>query len=80
MGAELCPCQFDWQLGAFGDIVERDPSDVMLDRVWMGYLFTDADFDLHWLTGGEWREERYDLDVLFGFPVGGFDERREHLV
>lgn len=44
MGAELRPCQLYWQFGAFGNIVERDPDDVMLDRVGVGYLFANGDF------------------------------------
>ena len=74
VGAELCPCQFDWQLGAFSDIVERNPGDVMLDRVGVRDAGADRDFDLDGLAGLEWREERYNWHVLFGFPVGGFDE------
>ena len=45
VGAELSPCQLDRQLGAFGDIVERDPGDVMLDRVGVRDAGADADFD-----------------------------------
>lgn len=46
VGRELGARQLEWQLGAFGDIVERDPSDVMLDRVGVGYLLSNGDFHL----------------------------------
>lgn len=61
-------------------MVERDPGDMMLDRVGVRDLFSNADFNLYQFAGLEWREERYDRDMLFGFPVGGFDEGREHFV
>ena len=78
MGAELCSCQFNGKLRAFGNVVERDPSDVMLDRIGVWDLLADSYLYFQWLAGLEWREERYDWDVLFSFPVGGFDEGREH--
>lgn len=80
VGTKLCPCKFDWQLGTFGNIVECNPGNVMLNRVGVRDLLADGDFHLYRLAVVEWREEHYDWDMLFGFPVGGFDERREHLV
>lgn len=46
VGAELCPSKFNRQLGAFGDIVERDPGDMMLDRIGVRNLLADGDFYL----------------------------------
>ena len=45
VGAKLRPSQFNWQLGTFGDIVERDPDNVMLDRVGVRDLLADRNFD-----------------------------------
>ena len=46
VGGEFGAGEFDWQLRAFGDIVERYPGDVMLDRVGVGDAGADADFYL----------------------------------
>lgn len=46
VGGEFGTGEFDWQLGALGDIMERDPGDVMLDRVGVGYLLSNGDFHL----------------------------------
>lgn len=67
---ELHDGQFNWQLGVFGDIVERDSGDVMIDRVGVRDLFSNRDFDFERLAGLECREKRYDRHVLFSFSVG----------
>ena len=52
----------------------------------MRYLLTNGDFDLVDIAGnrghrtrdrGDWGDGNH-RDVLLGFPVGGFDEGREH--
>lgn len=80
VGSKFGTRQLNWQLRAFGNIVERNPGDVMLDRVGVRDAGADANFNLYRFAGLECREKRYDWDVLFGFPVGGFDERGEHFV
>lgn len=45
VGAKLRPCQFNRQQGTLGDIVERNPGDVMLDLVGVGDLLADRNFD-----------------------------------
>lgn len=86
VGTELRPSKFDWQLGTIGNVVERNPGDVMLDCVGVGDLFADSNLYFVEIAGsrghrtryrGEWGDGNH-RDMLFGFPVGGFDERREH--
>lgn len=87
MGGKLGAGEFDWQLGTDGNIVDRDPGDVMLDRVGMGYAGADSNLYFVEIAGsrghrtrdrGDWGDGNH-RDVLFGFPVGALYQIAYHM-
>ena len=73
MRGELRAGKFNWQLATLGHIVEGDPSDVVLDCVWMRDFLADGDFDVKRLARSELPSHGYDRDMFLCPPVGGFD-------
>ena len=88
VGTKLCPCKFDWQLGTFGNIVECNPGNVMLNRVGVRDLLADSNLYFVEIAGnrghrtrdrGVWGDGNH-RDMLLGFPVGALYQIAYHFI
>ena len=73
MRGEIGAAKLDGELAAFGQIIERNPGDVVLDGVRMRYLLADGDLNIKRRSGLDCPMHLDYGNMLFGFPVGGFD-------
>ena len=73
LGGEIGAAKFDREQAAVRQIVERDPDNVMLNGVWVRNTLADGDLDIERLSMFDCLWQHDCRNVLFGFPVGGFD-------
>lgn len=79
MGGEIGTGQFNGDLRSIGNVIERNPGDMMFNRIRVRNLLAYGNLDFDRFTDFEVVKERYDRHVLFSFPVGGFDEGSYHI-
>ena len=70
MGGEIGTSQFNGDLRSIGNVIERNPGDMMFNRIRMRNLLAHGNLNLKWFTNLEAIKERYDRNVLLSFPVG----------